>query len=65
VRDKDLRKALLMGVDFSMTGRNKVAWRPFPAKSAEVPETPANGLILAYVIAPCVNQALRQMAIGQ
>jgi len=23
VRDKDLRKALLMGVDFSMTGRNK------------------------------------------
>ena len=31
MRDKDLRKALLMGVDFSMTGRNKVVQRPFPA----------------------------------
>jgi len=40
VRDKDLRKALLMGVDFSMTGRNKPAPAGVSGKpKAQMPET--------------------------
>jgi len=45
VRDKDLRKALLMGVDFSMTGRNKPVHGRFRHTSDKsrmtLPETPA------------------------
>ncbi|MCX7109913.1 MAG: hypothetical protein NTX45_07270, partial [Proteobacteria bacterium] len=53
VRDKDLRKALLMGVDFSMTGRNKPVHGRFrqsqpPRLVGGMPETPVDGLIPAY-----------------
>ena len=46
MRDKDLRKALLMGVDFSMTGRNKPVHGRFRHTSDKsrrliLPETPA------------------------
>ena len=42
MRDKDLRKALLMGVDFSMTGRNKPAPAGVSGKPADrMPETVA------------------------
>jgi len=46
VRDKDLRKALLMGVDFSMTGRNKpvhgrVRHASDKSRRLTLPETPA------------------------